>query len=168
MARDLSCPGLDQDRAIHDSRFRLSVLISRLYRCEEGWRWPEEDLCVVSIFPSFPLILFDSPIVPSLPSSAAEPSLTPSNDYMKVQLAKIKAENEKSGTKNDHKVYPLPLLTLFYQKLTYKSNFKKVAETWKTAYVHPIISLINADNIAPRTPLVFFSLHSHFPTQGPG
>jgi hypothetical protein len=35
------------------------------------------------------------------------PSLTTSNDYMKVQLAKIKAENEKTGTKNDHKVCPL-------------------------------------------------------------
>jgi hypothetical protein len=64
----------------------------------------------------------------------SSPSLTTSNDYMKVQLAKIKAENEKSGTKNDHKVCPLSF-TDCYQKLTHKSNFKKVAETWKTAYV---------------------------------
>ena len=27
-----------------------------------------------------------------------------SNDYMKVQLAKIKGDNEKSGKTNDHKV----------------------------------------------------------------
>ena len=113
--------------------------------------------------PFLPFFLFDSPIARSLSSSYAKLSLTPSNDYMKVQLAKIKAENEKSGTKNDHKV--CPLYRLCYQKLTDKSNFKKVAETWKTAYVHPIIVLINADNLAPRTPLVFFSLHSHFPTR---
>jgi len=53
---------------------------------------------------------------------------------MKVQLAKIKAENEKSGTKNDHKVCPLSS-TDCHPKLTFQSNFKKVAETWKTAYV---------------------------------
>ncbi|KAK8858654.1 hypothetical protein IAR55_002883 [Kwoniella newhampshirensis] len=38
------------------------------------------------------------------------------NEYMKVQLAKLKADNEKTGKKNDH-----------------KENFKKVAESWKTA-----------------------------------
>jgi hypothetical protein len=79
------------------------------------------------------MILYPA-VAHSLPFSSAEPSLTTSNDYMKVQLAKIKAENEKSGTKNDHKVCLLSP-TDCYQKLTHKSNFKKVAETWKTAYV---------------------------------
>lgn len=31
-------------------------------------------------------------------------TLTCSNDYMKVQLAKLKAEQEKSGKKSEHKV----------------------------------------------------------------
>ncbi|WWD18532.1 hypothetical protein CI109_102985 [Kwoniella shandongensis] len=42
------------------------------------------------------------------------------NEYMKVQLAKLKADNEKSGKTNDH-----------------KDNFKKVAESWKTAPENP-------------------------------
>ncbi|KAL1413066.1 hypothetical protein Q8F55_000815 [Vanrija albida] len=42
---------------------------------------------------------------------------SPYNEYMKVQLAKLKAEAEKSGKKADH-----------------KANFKKVAELWKDAY----------------------------------
>ena len=109
--------------------------------------------CVLPL-PDFCSLFFLSS--PSLASASAEPLLTNSNDYMKVQLAKIKAENEKSGTKNDHKVCLLPP-SHCHQKLTNKSNFKKVAETWKTAYVPSIIALINADNLAPRTPLVFFS-----------
>ena len=32
--------------------------------------------------------------------------LTSSNEYMKVQLAKLKADQEKTGKKADHKVRP--------------------------------------------------------------
>ncbi|OCF37241.1 hypothetical protein I317_00033 [Kwoniella heveanensis CBS 569] len=39
-----------------------------------------------------------------------------SNEFMKVQLAKLKADQEKSGKKAEH-----------------KENFKKVAALWKTA-----------------------------------
>ncbi|EAL21198.1 hypothetical protein CNBD2550 [Cryptococcus deneoformans B-3501A] len=42
------------------------------------------------------------------------------NIYMKVQLAKLKEEQEKSGKKADH-----------------KENFKKVAADWKTAPENP-------------------------------
>ncbi|OXC65189.1 hypothetical protein AYX13_05669 [Cryptococcus neoformans] len=42
------------------------------------------------------------------------------NIYMKVQLAKLKEEQEKSGKKIDH-----------------KENFKKVAADWKTAPENP-------------------------------
>ncbi|EIW73517.1 hypothetical protein TREMEDRAFT_56222 [Tremella mesenterica DSM 1558] len=42
------------------------------------------------------------------------------NEYMKVQLAKLKAEQEKTGKKADH-----------------KENFKKVAASWKTASENP-------------------------------
>ncbi|ODO10044.1 hypothetical protein I350_02269 [Cryptococcus amylolentus CBS 6273] len=42
------------------------------------------------------------------------------NVYMKVQLAKIKEEQEKSGKKSDH-----------------KENFKKVAAEWKNAPENP-------------------------------
>jgi hypothetical protein len=41
---------------------------------------------------------------------------TRSNEFMKVQLAKLKAEQEKSGKKVEH-----------------KENFKKVASLWATA-----------------------------------
>ncbi|WWC88468.1 uncharacterized protein L201_003379 [Kwoniella dendrophila CBS 6074] len=43
------------------------------------------------------------------------------NEYMKVQLAKLKADNEKAGKTNNH-----------------KENFKKVAESWKTASENPV------------------------------
>jgi hypothetical protein len=92
-------------------------------------RRPLRSKCLLSFSPRGSLSRSFSALYAALSSP-----LTTSNDYMKVQLAKIKAENEKSGTKNDHKVCPLSF-TDYYQKLTYKSNFKKVAETWKTAYV---------------------------------
>ncbi|KAL7420817.1 hypothetical protein Q5752_004770 [Cryptotrichosporon argae] len=55
------------------------------------------------------------------PSTAAKKTggakkTSPYNDYMKVQLAKLKAEQEKSGKKVEH-----------------KENFKKVASLWKDA-----------------------------------
>ncbi|WWC62666.1 uncharacterized protein I303_105263 [Kwoniella dejecticola CBS 10117] len=43
------------------------------------------------------------------------------NEYMKVQLAKLKADNEKAGKTNNH-----------------KENFKKVAESWKTSSENPV------------------------------
>lgn len=64
--------------------------------------------------------------------AALENPLTISNDYMKVQLAKIKADNEKSGKKNDHKVSPVKC-RVSSTILTLQANFKAVAETWKTA-----------------------------------
>ncbi|KAK1925807.1 hypothetical protein DB88DRAFT_509461 [Papiliotrema laurentii] len=42
------------------------------------------------------------------------------NDYMKVQLAKLKAEQEKSGKKAEH-----------------KENFKTVAQMWAKAPENP-------------------------------
>ncbi|WVF68905.1 hypothetical protein IAT40_003678 [Kwoniella sp. CBS 6097] len=43
------------------------------------------------------------------------------NEFMKVQLAKLKADQEKSGKKAEH-----------------KENFKKVAALWKTAPENPV------------------------------
>ncbi|GFZ45098.1 hypothetical protein JCM24511_02824 [Saitozyma sp. JCM 24511] len=45
---------------------------------------------------------------------------SPYNEYMKVQLAKLKAEQEKTGKKVEH-----------------KENFKKVASMWATAAENP-------------------------------
>lgn len=42
--------------------------------------------------------------------------LTSSNQFMKVQLAKMKADQEKSGKKSDHKV-STPLIKLTVGKL---------------------------------------------------
>ncbi|WWD04943.1 hypothetical protein V865_003014 [Kwoniella europaea PYCC6329] len=52
---------------------------------------------------------------------------TPYNEYMKVQLAKLKAEAEKSGKPSNH-----------------RENFKKVAESWKNAPENPVSILINS------------------------
>lgn len=46
---------------------------------------------------------------------------------MKVQLAKLKADDEKAGVKGDHKV------SFGHPSLTTQERFKKVAKMWKTA-----------------------------------
>ncbi|WVQ80697.1 hypothetical protein IAT38_002802 [Cryptococcus sp. DSM 104549] len=72
------------------------------------------------------------------PKTAApkKKSGTPSayNVYMKVQLAKLKKEQEESGKKADH-----------------KENFKKVAASWKTAPENPVSDLLLASKLrAPQ------------------
>ncbi|TXT03954.1 uncharacterized protein COLE_07651 [Cutaneotrichosporon oleaginosum] len=47
--------------------------------------------------------------------------MSPYNQYVKVQLAKLKEADEKAGVKGDH-----------------KKRFKQVAEMWKTAPENPV------------------------------
>jgi hypothetical protein len=55
-----------------------------------------------------------------------------SNEYMKVQLAKLKADAEKSGKKSDHKVSDYPH-SLEQKLIRSQENFKKVATMWASA-----------------------------------
>lgn len=50
---------------------------------------------------------------------------------MKVQLAKLKADQEKSGKKGDHKVNPAILSES--QLIRPQANFKTVASMWAKA-----------------------------------
>lgn len=49
-----------------------------------------------------------------------------SNQYMKVQLAKLKEEQAKKGIKVEH-----------------KDNFKKAASMWATAPENPVCSVLS-------------------------
>ena len=68
-------------------------------------------------------------------------ALTVSNEYMKVTLAKLKADQEKSGKKVEHKV-GLGSKSFFSlsttcsrsrSRLTRQENFKTVAQMWAKA-----------------------------------
>lgn len=54
-----------------------------------------------------------------------------SNTYMKVQLAKLKADDEKAGVKGDHKVGCT--MAVLCRQTDVQERFKKVAKMWKTA-----------------------------------
>lgn len=58
---------------------------------------------------------------------------------MKVQLAKLKADQEKAGKKGDHRVSrPPPLPPAKGRNLTVQENFKTVAAMWKDAPENPV------------------------------
>ncbi|WRT67869.1 uncharacterized protein IL334_004843 [Kwoniella shivajii] len=64
-------------------------------------------------------------MAPTEPKKGGAKKPSAYNEYMKVQLAKLKADAEKTGKKSDH-----------------KENFKKVAESWKTAPENPVSIIV--------------------------